>query len=589
MGKRRYQTGGSLGLGTSNFQPIIRQDVGIPLQEFAGTLEGKLSDYREAQEIDDILSDAASRIQTAPFANDRGIAQDIESRFRETIEQRAISGDYENALRQTRRDARRFAGEIAPLQQNLQAYNNYLQTLNKRIQDGKITRRQAQSSIGLSLQNYQGLDVANVPGTIFRGFQPVDNVDLSQEAFDRISNWGVNEVFGGYRRTEDGFVDVVTQKFVDPREVFNAVSQSLAVDFRDFLEQESLFGNDPDEILKAAVQPAAEKAGFVQEQHKFLQDPSFEPNAGAWKNIAHITLPSSNIPYNGNFGNGIYSEDGVVKINRPVNEAVRQGVYFATASGGNVSMAGHLANFFGELFADTDEMLPESDQYRAVKNYLSATGQIDATTSKEELGEKIAKAIDERQKLTISSQMDLTDDSKFVKNFNDVFFGGGKGFNISGSSAAFTFFNQEGEAIPGAKLRDYVKDNRKRLGIDLDDPQSVNISYGGSINNVNSPYEYGSSVIFVNGEQLVMSPSEQDKARPEYMANRILSSQYSPTFTNKFNFRGTDYTSVYLESIGSFIVKDTKTNEVVEYKFNPQSNSLDKNPNFRPETLNSLF
>lgn len=596
MPKRKgYQFGGSLGISSGNFQPIIRRDVGIPLQEFAGTLEGRLNDFAIAQETDDLLSDAASRIQTAPFESDKNLANDISTRFRENIEHRAIAGDFENAVRQTRRDARQFATEIAPLQQNLQAYTGYIDELNKRVTEGKITRNQAQSSLQLSLQDYEGIDPNNISGSIFRGFQPVDNVDLSQEAFDRISNWGVNEVFAGYRRTDEGFVDIVTQRFVDPNEVFNAVAQSLAVDFRDYLEQEALFGNDPDEILKNAVAPAAEKAGFTQEHHKFIQDPSFEPNAGAWEGVAHITLPSSNIPYNGNFGNGIYSEDGVVKVNKPVNETVQKGVLsFLTAGQGTIeegqgSIVGNIASFFGELFAGKEELPPTSEQYRAVVDYLRSTGQVRATDSKEEIGAKVAQAIDERQKLTISSQMDLSTDSKFLKNFNQVFFGGGQGLNISGTSAAFNFFNQEGEVIPGAKLREYINDNRKRLRFDKDDPSSLNISYGGSIDNVNSPYEYGSSVVFVNGEQLIMSPAEEDKAREEYMVNRILSAQYAPTFTNTFDFRGNNFNTIWLETRKSFIVTDTKSGEVAEYKFNTESNSLEKNPHFKKEVLNTLF
>lgn len=174
-----------------NINPYVQPYTGGVSQEFGQAVDQRIKTYEAAQEFDDVLGFQTDTLlqNVAPFDNDIAYAKELMHGTRQNISERAKKGDYENMLREVKRNARNFAGQVQPLIENQKRYNDYLTTLKDSYSKGDIsldTYSKAQSS---ALSNYKGLDKNNIQGSFFRGFQPSKDVNVSETIDKFLTGW----------------------------------------------------------------------------------------------------------------------------------------------------------------------------------------------------------------------------------------------------------------------------------------------------------------------------------------------------------------------------------------------------------------
>lgn len=190
----RYQIG--------PYQSVYRDQGSVKVNE---TLRQRFAENFAA---DDMLAGAVDQMQAADFAGDQALKKDLENRTRETLEQRAARGDFESMGMDVMKSARSFQKDYSPIQQNLQKYSAYQQSLkearNKKIGEGGINEETYQRALQKSRHNYEGLQL-NEDGTIdesssFNGFNFVGDVDVSKLMDEAMKTYKPHE--GGEEITE---------------------------------------------------------------------------------------------------------------------------------------------------------------------------------------------------------------------------------------------------------------------------------------------------------------------------------------------------------------------------------------------------
>ena len=191
---QRYQIG--------PYQSVYRDQGSVKVNE---TLRQR---FVENFAADDMLAGAVDQMQAADFAGDQALKKDLENRTRENLEARAARGDFESMGMDVLKSARNFQRDYSPIQQNLQKYNAYKQSLeearNKKIGEGGISEETYQRALQKSRHNYEGLQL-NEDGTLdetstFNGFNFVGDVDISKLMDEAMKSYKPHE--GGQEITE---------------------------------------------------------------------------------------------------------------------------------------------------------------------------------------------------------------------------------------------------------------------------------------------------------------------------------------------------------------------------------------------------
>lgn len=243
-------------------------------------------------------------------------------------------------------------------------------------------------------------------------------------------------------------------------------------------------------------------------------------------------------------------------------------------------------NFIGHIFEDDKELETTNTDYQRLNTNLRNRGIINNSINKGSSKEKeiVAEFINNRANGSVNAIADFRIDPKFKAEFNNIFNGDAKGealFNTPGNSTfmKFTGTNEEGktEVISGASL--YEKHKGKP------------VSYAGSINDINSPFEYGSTVILVTDEsdtkapikQYLMQPDLTTRQSSQYFQNGILRArqgidvnEFELPASNELGLPAGKYKSeIEINSNGEEVFKVTfPGNKTGTYttKINPQTN-----------------
>ena len=219
----RYQLG--------PYQSVYRDTGSVKVNE---TLRQR---FVENFAADDMLSGAVDQMQAADFAGDQQLKADLENRTREGLMNRAARGDFESMGMDVMKSARNFQRDYSPIQQNLQKYNAYLQSLqdarDKKIGEGGISEETYQRALQKSRHNYEGLQL-NEDGTLdetstFNGFNFVGDVDISKLMDEAMKGYAAHEGGTDIKQVGQGMYsirrgekyEIVPQEDVD--EIFNDV------------------------------------------------------------------------------------------------------------------------------------------------------------------------------------------------------------------------------------------------------------------------------------------------------------------------------------------------------------------------------
>ena len=219
----RYQLG--------PYQSVYRDTGSVKVNE---TLRQR---FVENFAADDMLSGAVDQMQAADFAGDQQLKADLENRTREGLMNRAARGDFESMGMDVMKSARNFQRDYSPIQQNLQKYNAYLQSLqdarDKKIGEGGISEETYQRALQKSRHNYEGLQL-NEDGTLdetstFNGFNFVGDVDISKLMDDAMEGYKARKGGSDIKRVGQGMYSIrkgVEYEIVPPEdvdEIFNDV------------------------------------------------------------------------------------------------------------------------------------------------------------------------------------------------------------------------------------------------------------------------------------------------------------------------------------------------------------------------------
>lgn len=179
------------------------------LTSVAGTLQER---YEKAIENEDLHARALKLAQAAPFENDQKILTQLKQESRDRISQRAMSGDYENMVRDTMLDARNFVDRYQPIAENAKRYQEYQAQLQEQVTKGEIkSPDKARRLLALATQNYGGLQYDANTGQYsnqFRGLPAVKDIDPAE----KVDKW-MKDLAPTVLGTKTVFTDGVWKKF----------------------------------------------------------------------------------------------------------------------------------------------------------------------------------------------------------------------------------------------------------------------------------------------------------------------------------------------------------------------------------------
>ncbi len=169
------------------FSPYVKPYVGSSLNEYKDVLASKISAYDEAKAIDDTLSVQSEELINNVLPQDRNSALKIADLYRKKIEDRVSTGNYEDLGEFVNRDARQFSSQIVPFKENYKRFSDWNSTIDKRVQEGKLDRITAERAKQYATQTYGGIDLNNIQGTLFQGYNPANSFNVS-EFINKIGN-----------------------------------------------------------------------------------------------------------------------------------------------------------------------------------------------------------------------------------------------------------------------------------------------------------------------------------------------------------------------------------------------------------------
>jgi hypothetical protein len=265
-------------------------------QHFGQDVDQRIADYDANAEFSDVLSYQNETLlqQVAPFENDVNYARQVMNETRQNIDQWAQQGDYENMTRQVKRGARQFSQQIAPLIQNQKNYSTYLSGMEELYKSGKIGIDTYSKAKAASLSNYKGIDPNNPQQSLFSGFTPSPDINVSEKVDKFLEGWKAE---GGSRIIPQGDGSYVERKWeqATEQEIGAAVDEYLSgdSDFRNYAQTQASIGNQERIISEAtnAKAAGARKYGFYKEDRSMSWMPEYAFNNKQALQIAQ-SLPS---------------------------------------------------------------------------------------------------------------------------------------------------------------------------------------------------------------------------------------------------------------------------------------------------------
>ena len=182
--------------------PYIQAPAPSLSKEFGEGVAQRLGQYETSIEANDLLADANEKLlqNILPFKGDQLIGKDVMDKTRNQIDEMAAAGDYENMGRRIKKTAMGFDKDVQPLFENQARYQGYMAEI-KKLQDAKeIGADTANRAKQFSTEKYEGLDPKNIQGSMFNGFMPSPDVNMTEE---------INEFLTGWKSDAGGGADVI--------------------------------------------------------------------------------------------------------------------------------------------------------------------------------------------------------------------------------------------------------------------------------------------------------------------------------------------------------------------------------------------
>lgn len=260
--------------------PYVKSYTGGLSKEFGEAVDQRLKTYEAASEFDDVLGYQTDTLlqNVAPFENDVAFAREIMHNTRQTLNERAQKGDYENMLREVKRSARNFAGQVAPLLENQKKYNTYITDLKDLYQKGDISLDTYSKAQSAALSNYKGLDRNNIQGSYFRGFIPSKDLNVANEVDKFLEGWKAN---GDAKLVPDGQggYTKVSWENANEQEIAEAAKNYLlgSKDYMGYAQTQNAIGN-VDRVTREtseAIMAGMKKYGFVKRDLDLKWEPEY--------------------------------------------------------------------------------------------------------------------------------------------------------------------------------------------------------------------------------------------------------------------------------------------------------------------------
>lgn len=271
-------------------------------EQFGQVTAQKMLDYDTNLAAVDVWADQNTKLKqsVAPFIRDQAYADQVMNETKGQIDQLAEAGDYENAARQIKKGATQFANKIQPLLQNQQRFAGYSTELDELRKSGKIGYDTLQKAREYSTKDYEGIDPNNPQGSMFSGFVPTEDVNVSEKVNKFIEGWKADAGSVrdpktgkpiGIQVSDDGLTYVrPTWEGANEKHIDAAIRQFLAGDteFKTYADTQSIIGNSArvKSEMENAIAAAREKAGF----YKYDSNEAFTPDHVAKQQQANKML-----------------------------------------------------------------------------------------------------------------------------------------------------------------------------------------------------------------------------------------------------------------------------------------------------------
>ena len=258
-------------------------------QEFGQVAAQRMQDYDTNLAAVDVWADQNAKLKqsVAPFVRDQAYADQIMQQTKGQIDQLAEAGDYENAARQIKKGATQFANQVQPLIQNQQRFSAYSTELDELRKAGKVGYDTIQKAKSYSTKGYQGIDPGNPQGTMFSGFVPTEDVNVSEKVNKFIEGWKADAGSVrdpktgkpiGIQVSDDGLTYVrPTWEGANEKHIEAAIKQFLEGDteYKTYRDTQGIIGNSARVANETAnaIAAASEKAGF----YKYDSNEAFTP------------------------------------------------------------------------------------------------------------------------------------------------------------------------------------------------------------------------------------------------------------------------------------------------------------------------
>lgn len=235
--------------------------VPAPIEDFKEAQKSLQEKYYLAAQQDDKLLASMSQLQAADFDNDRAMLGQIKDYYSKKLADRSERGDYETMFRETSRDGLMFQRDYAPIKQNLDRYNGWLQQQRERLTKGEITRDRFDAAMVLSRMGYKGIDPQNVEGTMFNGYVPLKHVDIAGELLKVSGDWKANSQESPFHFDGKMWWTKDKTRYVDESEVRNALYQYVTKnpEHMAYINESVMINNIGRQFTEEDVEPYRQK------------------------------------------------------------------------------------------------------------------------------------------------------------------------------------------------------------------------------------------------------------------------------------------------------------------------------------------
>lgn len=582
-------------------ETFVPQAVPLPFDQIQGAIQRRQQSFDQNEAL---LDEAAALVNVNAIPKDierRDIlATQFEDEFDKIIQD--VEGDLSRAGGESKAFARKIGrsltrGELGAIQARANSRQSYQATLQKALDEGKLKNPQ-KAQLLLQVSDATTPNLIDQNTGRFNGYNainPAEEINYVERGLE-LTKELAKDGRGGFFMDDNGLLITKNGDFITRDKAFQASFEALLSDQasdaslnQDLLLTTALAGpmnessldqsieafknslTDRDLIAeiesiqntsniegKAKLVSLLHASNAVANQRSFSDEsisakalpgfgdekekPSIESIQvpSQFLDVSSLTKPFKGSEFkleNGKVVNNINPSAEKFKLKTEVTGAV------AGVGAGNpaipsfLNLIGNVGAFFIQLFTPNQEIGEEDPDYRAVARNLRLDPNIDFDgMTTEEQNNLVANTMNKRMDTQESFNFELTPSSKDIANKNTMLFGNPDGQNkegrdLVGGYTAFVFTNTFGEKFAGETFKQKVK--------------SKPIRVIGTVNNINSPIEWGSTVLDIGGEHWFMSPTETDKTSIEYQNNRIMSARFSPSYRTVFEFGGRRFESIY--------------------------------------------